>query len=54
MKLSRTSILLLCAAVVTMTSLGMSTFSLFLPPMEKEFGWSRALVTVPYMVAMMG
>lgn len=37
-----------------MTSIGMSTFSLFLPPMEKEFGWSRALVTVPYMVAMMG
>jgi MFS family permease len=54
MKLSRTSILLFCAAVVTMTSMGMSTFSLFLPPMEKEFGWSRALVTVPYMVAMMG
>jgi len=54
MKLSRTAILLLCTGVVTMTSIGMSTFSLFLPPIEKEFGLSRALATVPYMVAMMG
>ena len=54
MKLSRTLILLLCAVVLTLTSIGISTFSLFLPPMEREFGWSRALVTVPYMVAMMG
>lgn len=54
MQLSRTTVLLLCAAVVTMTSIGMSSFSLFLPPIEAEFGWSRAMVTVPYMVAMMG
>ena len=54
MKLSRTSILLLCTAVVTFTSIGMSTFSLFLPPIEKEFGLSRALATLPYMIAMIG
>lgn len=51
---SRVTILLLCTAVVTLTSIGMSTFSLFLPPIEKEFGASRALATLPYMVAMMG
>lgn len=54
MQLSRNTVLLLCATVVTMTSVGMSSFSLFLPPMEAEFGWSRAMVTVPYMVAMIG
>jgi MFS family permease len=54
MKLSRTSILLLCTAVATMTSIGMSTFSLFLPPIEREFGLSRSMVTLPYMVAMLG
>lgn len=48
------SILLLCTVVATMTSIGMSTFSLFLPPIEKEFGLTRSLVTVPYMVAMLG
>jgi MFS family permease len=32
----------------------MSTFSLFLPPIEREFGLSRALATLPYMVAMLG
>ena len=32
----------------------MSTFSLFLPPIEKEFGLSRSMVTLPYMVAMLG
>ena len=37
-----------------MTSIGMSTFSLFLPPIEKEFGLSRALATLPYVVAMLG
>ena len=37
-----------------MTSIGMSTFSLFLPPIEKEFGLSRSMVTLPYMVAMLG
>jgi MFS family permease len=37
-----------------MTSIGMSTFSLFLPPIETEFGWSRAMATAPYMFAMIG
>lgn len=37
-----------------MTSIGMSTFSLFLPPIEKEFGLSRSMATLPYMVAMLG
>lgn len=54
MGLSRTALLLLCSAVVMMTSIGMSSFSLFLPPLEAEFGWSRAMVTVPYMIAMIG
>jgi len=52
MQLSRTTVLLLCAAVVMMTSIGMSSFSLFLPCIEAEFGWSRAMATVPYMVVM--
>jgi len=54
MQPSRTTILLAGVAVVTMTSIGMSTFSLFLPPIQTEFGWSRAMATVPYMVAMIG
>lgn len=54
MQPSRTAILLFCVAVVTMTSIGMSTFSLFLPPIQMEFGWSRSMATVPYMVAMIG
>jgi MFS family permease len=54
MKPSRKTVLFLCAAVVTMTSTGMSSFSLFLRPIEAEFRWSRAMVTVPYMVAMIG
>lgn len=54
MQLSRKTVLFICAAVVTMTSSGMSSFSLFLRPIEAEFGWSRAMVTVPYMVAMIG
>ena len=54
MQLSRTSVLLLCSAVVMMTSTGVSSFSLLLPPIEAEFGWSRAMATVPYMVAMIG
>jgi hypothetical protein len=37
-----------------MTSIGMSSFSLFLRPMEADFGWSRAMVTLPYMFAMLG
>jgi MFS family permease len=54
MNLSRYAILFLCTAVATMTSIGMSTFSLFLPPIEKEFGLTRSMVTLPYMVAMLG
>jgi MFS family permease len=54
MQLSRKTVLFICAAVVIMTSSGMSSFSLFLRPIEAEFGWSRAMVTVPYMVAMIG
>ena len=54
MQPSRTTILLAGVVVVTMTSIGMSTFSLFLPPIQTEFGWSRAMATVPYMVAMIG
>lgn len=46
--------MLLCTAVATMTSIGMSTFSLFLPPIEREFGLSRSLATLPYVVAMLG
>jgi MFS family permease len=30
----------------------MTSFSLYLPFMEAEFGWARSLVTLPYMVAM--
>jgi MFS family permease len=54
MKISRTTVLLLSTAVVTMTSIGMSSFSLFLRPMESDFGWSRSMVTLPYMFAMLG
>jgi MFS family permease len=54
MRLSRNIVLLLCAAVVTITSIGMNSFSLFLRPIEAEFGWSRTMVTVPYMFGMLG
>lgn len=54
MQLSRKTVLLLCTAVVTITSSGMSSFSLFLRPIEAQFAWSRAMATVPYMVAMIG
>ena len=46
--------MLICTAVATMTSIGMSTFSLFLPPIEREFALSRAMATLPYVVAMLG
>ncbi len=46
--------MLICTAVATMTLIGMSTFSLFLPPIEREFGLSRSLATLPYVVAMLG
>ena len=54
MPLSRNIVLLLCAGVVTMTSIGMNSFSLFLRPIEAEFGWSRTTATVPYMFGMLG
>ncbi len=54
MQLSRMTVLLLCSIVVTVTSSGMSSFSLFLRPIEAQFAWSRAMATVPYMVAMIG
>jgi MFS family permease len=54
MRPSRNVVLLLCAAVVTITSIGMHSFTLFLRPIETDFGWSRTTVTVPYMVAMLG
>src|SRR6266571_2693036 len=54
MRFSRNIVLLLCAAVVTITSIGMNSFSLFLRPIEAGFGWSRTMVTVPYMFGMLG
>jgi MFS family permease len=54
MRLSRNIVLLLCAAVVTITSIGMNSFSLFLRPIEVGFGWSRTMATVPYMFGMLG
>jgi MFS family permease len=54
MKLSRNIVLLLCAVIVTITSIGMNSFSLFLKPIEAEFGWSRTMVTIPYMFGMLG
>src|SRR5947208_11609816 len=54
MRFSRNIVLLFCAAVVTITSIGMNSFSLFLRPIEAGFGWSRTMVTVPYMFAMLG
>ncbi|MBI2319835.1 MAG: MFS transporter [Betaproteobacteria bacterium] len=54
MPISRTAIVLICVAVLTMTSIAISTFPVFLPPIEREFGWSRATVTLPYVIAMIG
>ena len=54
MQLSRNTVLFFCAAVVTITSIGMHSFTLFLRPIEAGFGWSRTMVTVPYMFAMLG
>ncbi len=42
----------LCTAVLLLTSVGSASFSLFLHPIETEFGWSRVLATLPYTVAM--
>ena len=38
MRFSRNIVLLLCAVVVTITSIGMNSFSLFLRPIEAGFG----------------
>jgi MFS family permease len=54
MYVSRHIVLLLCAAVVTMTSISMHSFSLFLRPIEADFSWSRTTATVPYMFGMLG
>lgn len=54
MPLSRNIVLLLCDGVVTITSIDMNSFSLFLRPIEAEFGWSRTTATVPYMFGMVG
>ena len=54
MPLSRNIVLLLCAGVVTITSISMNSFSLFLRPIEVDFGWSRTVATVPYMFGMLG
>jgi MFS family permease len=54
MRPSRNIVLLFSAIVVTITSIGMNSFSLFLRPIEAEFGWSRTMVTVPYMFGMLG
>jgi len=32
----------------------MGGYPQFLPPIETEFGWSRTMATVPYVVAMIG
>lgn len=37
-----------------MASIGMNSFSLFLQPIQTEFGWSRSMATVPYTAAMIG
>jgi MFS family permease len=54
MQLSRNTVLLFCAGVVTITSIAMNSFSLFLRPIEAEFGWSRTMATIPYMFGMLG
>jgi MFS family permease len=54
MPLSRNIVLLLCAGVVTITSISMNSFSLFLRPIEADFGWSRTTATLPYMFGMLG
>ena len=52
MRLSPNVVLVLCTMFLMLTSAGMMSFALFLPFIEAEFGWSRAVVTLPYLVAM--
>ncbi|MBI2358759.1 MAG: MFS transporter [Deltaproteobacteria bacterium] len=50
--MSRNTVLALCSIVLLLTSVATASFSLFLPPIEAEFHWSRVLATLPYTVAM--
>lgn len=52
MTLSRNKVLAVCTGVVLLTSACLTCFSLFLPSIEGEFGWSRTVATLPYTVAM--
>jgi MFS family permease len=52
MQLSRNAVLALCTAVLVLTSASITVFSLCLPWVEREFGWPRAVSTIPYTVAM--
>lgn len=54
MRLPRIAIVIMSAAVVTITSISMNAYSLFLTPIEDAFGWSRTTATVPYVFAMLG
>jgi MFS family permease len=50
--MSRNTVLALCTIVLLLTSVASASFSLFLPPIEAEFHWSRMLATLPYTLAM--
>lgn len=50
--MSRNTVLALCTIVLLLTSVASASFSLFLPPIEAEFHWSRVMATLPYTVAM--
>jgi MFS family permease len=52
MPLSPNVVLVLCTMFLMLTSAGMMSFALFLPFIEADFGWSRTIVTLPYLVAM--
>lgn len=52
MHVSRTAVLGLGTLVLLLTSVSTTAFSLFMPSMELEFGWSRAVSTIPFTVAM--
>jgi MFS family permease len=52
MTLSRNAVLTLTTLVLILTSAGFTAFSLFLPFIEAEFNWSRAMVTIPLTVSM--
>lgn len=50
--MSRNTVLALSTIVLLLTSVATASFSLFLPPIEAEFHWSRVLATLPYTFAM--